>query len=146
MFGGLRSLIAQIFLRAWLWKVQIFARGLSRKTRQLSRELQEYETALAEKRAESLQRTQKILANADSETLHAGMACFAAIGANMTRNVSDWMRRLGEACLKLGYQSVGQELIIHAKEEEGHYRWFEDDLSYLVADHTIRFGRTFECA
>ena len=58
---------------------------------------------------------------------------FCAMGVQMTRPVSGWIRRAGERCLELGLGEIGHSLVKHAAHEEGHDLMLVNDAQLLVS-------------
>jgi hypothetical protein len=56
-----------------------------------------------------------------------------SLGVYMTEPVDGWIRRAGEATVKLGLVEVGDKLTQHAKHEEGHHLMMIEDTKSLVA-------------
>ncbi|QSQ26501.1 hypothetical protein JY651_16900 [Pyxidicoccus parkwayensis] len=56
-----------------------------------------------------------------------------SLGVYMTEPVDGWIRRAGEATVKLGLVEVGEKLTQHAKHEEGHHLMMIEDTKSLVA-------------
>ncbi|QSQ15366.1 hypothetical protein [Myxococcus landrumensis] len=56
-----------------------------------------------------------------------------SLGVYMTQPVDGWIRRAGEASVKMGLKDVGEKLITHAKHEEGHHLMMIEDTKNLVA-------------
>ncbi|MCY1023715.1 hypothetical protein [Pyxidicoccus sp. MSG2] len=56
-----------------------------------------------------------------------------SLGVYMTEPVDGWIRRAGEATVKMGLVEVGEKLTTHAKHEEGHHLMMIEDTKSLVA-------------
>lgn len=56
-----------------------------------------------------------------------------SLGVYMTEPVDGWIRRAGEATVKMGLTDVGNQLITHAKHEAGHHLMMIEDTKSLVA-------------
>lgn len=62
----------------------------------------------------------------------------SSLGVYMTEPVDGWIRRAGEATVRLGLEDVGQKLITHAKHEAGHHLMMIEDTKTLVARWNAR--------
>ncbi len=68
--------------------------------------------------------------------LEAFFICWSALGVAMTEPVEGWIRRAGEACVRVGGPGVdelGSALQKHAKAEADHHLLMIDDLQRLCA-------------
>ncbi len=70
---------------------------------------------------------------ADPALFEAFLITWNSLGVYMTEPVDGWIRRAGEATVKVGLDDVGQKLIAHAKHEAGHHLMMIEDAKHLVA-------------
>ncbi|QDE68615.1 hypothetical protein BHS07_17600 [Myxococcus xanthus] len=70
---------------------------------------------------------------ADPALFEAFLITWNSLGVYMTEPVDGWIRRAGEATVKVGLDDVGQKLIAHAKHEAGHHLMMVEDTKHLVA-------------
>lgn len=56
-----------------------------------------------------------------------------SLGVYMTEPVDGWIRRAGEATVKMGLTDVGNQLITHARHEAGHHLMMIEDTKSLVS-------------
>lgn len=71
--------------------------------------------------------------NADPTLVEGFLIQFNSLGVYMTEPVDGWIRRAGEATVKMGLEGVGNTLISHAKHEAGHHLMMVEDTRSLVA-------------
>lgn len=57
---------------------------------------------------------------------------FCSLGIGMTEQVSDWIKRAGEASIEKGFSELGKLLVKHAKAEEGHEIMMIKDMESLI--------------
>ncbi|WP_164020033.1 hypothetical protein [Pyxidicoccus trucidator] len=75
---------------------------------------------------------------ADPALVEAFLIQFNTLGVYMTEPVDGWIRRAGEATVKMGLEDVGTKLIAHAKHEAGHHLMMIEDSKALVANWNKR--------
>ncbi|MGN6110763.1 MAG: hypothetical protein ACTHU0_37010 [Kofleriaceae bacterium] len=78
--------------------------------------------------------------NVDPALVEGFLIQFNSMGVYMTEPVDGWIRRAGEATVKVGLQEVGEKLITHAKHEEGHHLMMIEDSKSLVARWNAKRG------
>ncbi|MCP3060289.1 hypothetical protein LXT21_16015 [Myxococcus sp. K38C18041901] len=71
--------------------------------------------------------------NVDPALVEGFLIQLNSLGVYMTEPVDKWIRRAGEATVKMGLKDVGEKLITHAKHEEGHHLMMIEDTKNLVA-------------
>ncbi|MBZ4418565.1 hypothetical protein [Myxococcus sp. RHSTA-1-4] len=71
--------------------------------------------------------------NVDPALMEGFLIQLNSLGVYMTEPVDGWIRRAGEATVKMGLTDVGNQLITHAKHEAGHHLMMVEDTKTLVA-------------
>jgi hypothetical protein len=70
--------------------------------------------------------------NVDPALVEGFLIQLNSLGVYMTEPVDGWIRRAGEATVKMGLEDVGNKLITHAKHEAGHHLMMIEDTKSLV--------------
>ncbi|MFY2561830.1 hypothetical protein ACN469_29810 [Corallococcus terminator] len=78
--------------------------------------------------------------NVDPALVEGFLIQLNSLGVYMTEPVDGWIRRAGEATVKMGLKDVGEKLITHAKHEEGHHLMMIEDTKSLVARWNAKRG------
>jgi hypothetical protein len=68
----------------------------------------------------------------DADSFHLFLIWFCAYGVGMTEPVEGWIRRAGERCIELGYDTLGKALQAHARHEAGHHEMMIADTRALI--------------
>ncbi len=100
----------------------------------------EYNILMNEARSKLNRSVSHLSRPTDSQTHALQLIYFSAIGSKMVKHVPEWIHAMGKACLRVGDFKLGNELIAHSKQEDGHYLWYLDDLRGLCRYTKRHFG------